>query len=288
MHLLVTGGNGFVGRHVVTVATRRGHTVRVLARSQTTRVPASWEDQPNIEVLHADLKDANAAAACAHGADAVVHLAVAKKETSGDPVEATLKATENLLNAMVSMETQRIILVSSLSVYEYLDRQSWDTLAETSPLSRHPEERDIYCQTKLAQEQRVREHAAENGWRCVVLRPGVIFGRDNLWNGRVGMQVKPRWWVRTGTFAPLPLTYVENCAEAIVKAAEYEGEQRELVLNVVDDETPSQRAYLNELRRHMPERPRIIPIPWTVMRALARTASVVNGVFFRGTAKVPG
>ena len=61
-----------------------------------------------------------------------------------------------------------------------------------------------------------------------------------------------------------------------------------LVLNVVDGETPSQKVYVDGLRAHMTRKPHIIPIPWSVMRVLARTAWLVNRVFFRGTAKVPG
>ncbi len=288
MKLLVTGASGFLGQSVVSAAASRGHEVRALVRPASVNVPPAWRHHHRIEVLRKDLRSPRELSGMLEGVDGVIHLAATKGGDLYDQFGGTVIATENLLAAMREAGVPRIVVTSSFAIYEYLHRWSWGCLDEDSPLVCNPESRDEYCQTKLLQEQLVRAAAKENGWRCAVLRPGVIFGRDNLWNGRVGMQIAPRWWVRTGTFAPLPLTYVENCAEAIVKAAEFEGEQREIVLNVVDDETPSQRAYLNELRRHMPKRPRIIPIPWTAMRALARTASLVNSVFFRGTAKVPG
>ena len=75
---------------------------------------------------------------------------------------------------------------------------------------------------------------------------------------------------------------------AIVLAAGYQGPQRRLVLNVVDDETPTQRDYLNALRDQLSPRPRIVPVAWSVMRMLARLAWLVNRIFFKGTAKVPG
>ena len=58
----------------------------------------------------------------------------------------------------------------------------------------------------------------------MILRPGVIYGRDNLWTARLGIGGQgKRLWLRTGAWARLPLTYVENCADAIVTAAERAG-----------------------------------------------------------------
>ena len=87
---------------------------------------------------------------------------------------------------------------------------------------------------------------------------------------------------------PIPLTYVENCAEAIILAAEYRGDEERVTLNVVDDGPPTSMAYMKELRRHQSRPPRIIPLPWWAMRLAARAAWLVNRTVFGGTAKVPG
>jgi len=197
-------------------------------------------------------------------------------------------ATEILLEAITRANVDRLVVTSSFAVYEYLRRRSWSKLDESSPLARDAPDRDEYCQTKMEQERLVREYGEKTGCRCVILRPGVVFGRKNLWTARLGMQLSDRWWVRTGLFSPLPLTYVENCADAIVQAAEYEGPEQCLILNVVDDETPTQRTYMSALRRRSEPRPRIIPIPWTVMRTLAGLARLTNRICFSNTAKVPG
>ena len=59
-------------------------------------------------------------------------------------------------------------------------------------------------------------------------------------------------------------------------------------LAIHDDEHPGQREYAKELQRHTEPRPRLVPIPWTVMRGLAGLATLWNKVFFRGRGKVPG
>lgn len=288
MKLLVTGAGGFLGRYVVASAVQRGHKVRAMVRPASRDIAESWQGHPQVEIVCGDLRSPYGTAELLEGVDGVIHLAASKAGDLYEQFGGTVIATENLLDAMREAGIGRLVVTSSFSVYEYLKRWAWSTLDEASPLAADPFVRDEYCQTKLVQEQIILERAEAHDWRCVVLRPGVIYGRDNLWTARLGIQVNERWWIRTGTFALLPLTYVENCAEATVLAAEYNGPQRKLVLNVVDNETPSQRAYLNELRDRMTPRPRIVPIPWTVMRLLARLAWLINRVCFKGTAKVPG
>jgi nucleoside-diphosphate-sugar epimerase len=287
MKLLVTGATGFLGQYVVASAIERGHQVRAVVRPASAALPAAWAGDPRIQPVRGDLRRASDIPPMLEGVDAVIHLAAAKAGDLFDQFASTVVATENLLGAMDKAHTERLVLTSSFSVYEYQNRPSWSVLDEDSPLAAVPRERDEYCQTKLVQEALARGACRQAGRRCIVLRPGVIFGPGNVWTARLGMQLGSRWWLRTGARAPLPLTYVENCADAIVAAAEYSGAERDLVLNVVDDETPSQRQYMDELRRASSSKARIIGVPWPVMQAAAGLASLVNRTAFGGTAKVP-
>jgi nucleoside-diphosphate-sugar epimerase len=198
----------------------------------------------------------------------------------------TVVATENLLAAMNEASVRRIVLVSSFSVYDYMKIRSFSVLDEESPVERDAFARDEYAHTKLMQERLVREHAATHGTAFTILRPGVIFGPDNLFTARLGINAG-RIWIRTGAWARLPLTYVENCAEAIVLAAE-RSEAVGQTLNVVDDETPTQRRYAALLRRRIRPRPIILPVAWTVMRGLAGLAVMTNTMLLGGRAKIPG
>ena len=171
--------------------------------------------------------------------DAVLHLAAAKSGDLYAQYAGTVVATENLLGAMDEARVRRIVLVSSFSVYDYMKIRSFAVLDETSPVERDAFERDEYAHTKLVQERLVRDHAVRSGWDYTVLRPGVIYGKDNLWTARLGVRGRARL-AANGAWARLPLTYVENCAEAIVMAAETEAASAQ-TLNVVDDEMPTQR-----------------------------------------------
>ena len=61
-------------------------------------------------------------------------------------------------------------------------------LDEQSPIEINGYARDEYAQTKLLQERLIREFAGERKWQYVILRPGVIWGKDNFWTARLGVQ----------------------------------------------------------------------------------------------------
>jgi len=288
MKLLVTGANGFLGRHVVNAAVRSGHDVRAQVRPSSKNIPDEWFIHPSVEIVRCDLRDAECVISLVKGVDTTAHLAAAKTGGIHEQFASTIIGTENLLEAINAVGGMRIVCISSFSVYEYLQSRRWSILDEASPRAHEPERRDAYCQTKSIQEDLVRSFAAENDWPCVILRPGVIFGRDHLWTARLGMRMGRRWWIRIGALAPVPLTYVENCADAVVLATVSKHAAREVVLNVVDDDVPSLRAYMNALKQQTSPRPRVVPVPWMVARLLAASVWWTNKMFFQGRAKVPG
>ncbi len=282
MKLLVTGSTGFLGRFVVAEALRRGHRVRAVVRRGATCLGA----HENLELATADLRSRNDLATVVEGVDAVLHLAAAKTGDLYAQLAGTVLATENLLWAMTEAGVSHIVSVSSFAVYDYVRARSFTSLTENSELELKPYDRDAYAQTKLIQERLVREHAVKHGWRWTILRPGVIFGKENLWTARLGSQAG-RWWIRIGAWAQLPLTYVENCAEAIIKAAE-ERAANGNIFNIVDDDLPSQSTYAAFLRKHVSPRPHVLLVPWLLMRAAARSADFTNRFFVKGSAKLPG
>jgi nucleoside-diphosphate-sugar epimerase len=178
---------------------------------------------------------------------------------------------------------QHLIAISTFSVYDYLHLRPGTLLDETSPLEANPKHRDDYAQTKLLQEELYREFAQQG--QVTLLRPGMIYGRDNLWNPCLGAEFGDRW-LRIGSQAQLPLIYVENCAEAIVMAAETPGAIAQ-TLNLVDDDLPTQEEFVAELNQRIPPPP-CWYVSWPAMHGIAQTAWLCNRLFFSGHAKLPG
>ena len=187
---------------------------------------------------------------------------------------------------MDAANPRRLVAISSFSVYDYQGLAAGQMLDEATPLESHPQRRDAYAQAKLQQEQLVRDHAASHGWICATLRPGAIYGKDRLWTARLGQPLSSRLWLRIGQTAELPLTYVENCAQAIVQAAE-SNQAADAVLNVVDDACPTQRSYAAQLRRQLKPRPVSLVVPRFAGQFLAGAANLTNKTLFRGRARVP-
>jgi len=225
--VLVTGAFGFVGQWVIRHALERGLEVRALSRSERRMAQG--------ETVQADLRDERSVARAVTGCDAVFHLAV-PSSLAGD-------GTAVLVESMKKSGVRRLVLVSSLSVYDYVRLADGTTLDERSPLEARPQRRDEYCRVKLAQEAAAR--AA--GLDLSVLRPGAIIGPGRLWTSRLGRRLGPLTVVLGGE-SNVPVCYVEHVADAIVSALD-RPDAVGATLNLVDDALPTQNQYLSVLRQ---------------------------------------
>jgi nucleoside-diphosphate-sugar epimerase len=221
-------------------------------------------------VVHGDLLSRDACTRAARDASTVFHLAAGFDKSFAGAFMNSVLATRNLIEAFLEVGAGgRFVNVSSFAVYSNLSLQRGALLDESTPLEDCPQQRyDAYAFGKLKQEQLVRDYGARKGLRYVIMRPGTVYGPGKTeLSGRIGI----------GTFGPfmhiggsneLPLTYVDNCAEAIVLAGIVAGVDDE-VFNVVDDERLSSEQFLAAHRRAAgPLRTIRIPYPvaWTLCR----------------------
>ena len=122
-------------------------------------------------------------------------------------------------------------------------------LDETCPLEDSPQERyDAYGFGKLKQEELVREYGEKFGLPYVDFETGNVFGpgKPGL-SGRVGIDTFGVF-IQVGGSNLLPLTFVDNCAEAIVLAGLKPGVEGE-VFNVVDDELLTSGQFLSAYKK---------------------------------------
>ncbi|MBW4634646.1 MAG: NAD(P)-dependent oxidoreductase [Iphinoe sp. HA4291-MV1] len=287
MKLLITGASGFLGKYVVAEALRRGHKVRAVVRPSSDEKCLAWHNHPDVELIRIDLRRKDGIVDALLGMDAVIHLAAAKVGDFYTRFAGTVIATENLLNAMMEANVLRLVDISTFSVYDYLRTKTGATVTEDTLIECDPLERDEYAQTKLIQEELVHEFKQNDKAQVTIIRPGLVYGRDNLWSTLLGGKLTDNLWLRIGAYATMPLTYVENCAIAIVSAAERD-EAIGQTLNIVDDDLPTQRAYVKKLVKHKYPLPRMIHINWTLMRAIAWIFWKYNKKVLHGQAKLPG
>jgi nucleoside-diphosphate-sugar epimerase len=287
MKLLVTGANGFLGNYVIIEALRRGHSVRAMVRPAADLSKFAWSCDSRVELTRADLSKRKGLADAIRGADSVVHLAAAKSGDAYSQYQGTVVTSENLLSAMTEAGVKQLVAISSFSVYDFMAVSQLATIDETSPLEKEGHDRDAYAHAKLAQEQVIQDYAAGHGLDLVVVRPGMIWGRDHLLNAWVGLPVGGKIWLRTGGNARIPLTYVENCSEAIVLAAESKAALGQ-VLNVVDDNLPTQREFLGKVLARIRSRRIVIPVPYKLHRFAAGSVNFIAKSMLKGRVRAPG
>jgi len=266
--VLITGAAGFIGPHVVRLLLRRGlRHLRCFVRpsAETARLDdliRQHRDAAQIELFVGDLQSPADCRAAAQNIAVVYHLAAARGEKSyAEAFRNSVVTTRNLLEALLHHGTvRRVVNVSSLSVYANTTRLPGSVLDETCPVEPHPELRgDAYTFAKVRQDQLLRGYGARYGLPYVLLRPGFVYGVGNeAIPGRVGLSLMGLF-LHLGGSNPLPLTYVDNCADAIALAGLCTGVDNE-IFNVVDDDLPTSHAFLKVYQRNVKRLP-VVRIP---------------------------
>lgn len=245
--VFVTGASGFVGSHLVERLVKQGASVRALVRP-TSRI--GHLQSLDIDWVDGNLADTEALKRKIEGCDVVYHCAAATKGSWTDYFEGTVRGTDNILRASAAVGVNRFVHISSLSVYDVNRFEDHDVVPEDSPFEPFPERRGHYTHSKIEAEKLVLAYSREKKLPITILRPGTIYGpRGKVFFPRIGYGVKNKIFLIIGPGDHLlPLAYVDNVIDAICMAGcrtESIGE----VYNIVDDETITQRQYLDHLIR---------------------------------------
>ncbi len=253
--ILVTGSSGFIGAKVVEKLIECGFTnLRCFVRpsSNLSRL-RYWlnnvDAETKVEFVRGDLLSRDDCRAAAEGISIIYHLAAGMEKSFAGAFMNSALATRNLMDGFLQFgKPKRFVNVSSFAVYSNLTLKRGALLDETCPLEDAPQERfDPYGFGKLKQEELVKEYGGKYELPYVILRPGYVFGPGKReLSGRVGNKTFGLF-VQVSGAQSLPLTFVDNCAEAIVLAGLRHGIDGE-VFNVVDDELMTAREFLKAYR----------------------------------------
>jgi nucleoside-diphosphate-sugar epimerase len=254
--ILVTGSSGFIGAKVVEILLDHGFVnVRCLVRptSRLKRLKEILEKLPSAKstaLVVGDLLSAEDCRRAAEGTLVVYHLAAGIEKSFAGAFMNSVLTTRNLMDAFLKYgQPKRFVNVSSFAVYSNLNLRRGALLDENCPLEDAPKERfDPYGYGKLKQDELVMEYGRQFKLPYVIVRPGAVFGpgKPKL-SGRVAIDTFG-FLVHLGGSNPLPLTYVDNCAEAIVLAGLKPGVEGE-TFNVVDDDAPTSKEFLRDYKK---------------------------------------
>jgi nucleoside-diphosphate-sugar epimerase len=268
--ILVTGSNGFIGAKVVEILLKYGFkNLRCFVRpsSQLGRLNRILEYSragKNAELFTGDLLSREDCCQAVEGVSVIYHLAAGFDKSFAGAFMNSALATRNLMDAFLERGLpKRFVNVSSFAVYSNRGLKRGDLLDETCALEDAPQDRyDAYGFGKLKQEELVREYGRTCGLPHVIVRPGAVFGpgKRDL-SGRIGIDTFG-FFIHMGGSNLLPLTYVDNCAEAIVLAGIKDVASGE-VFNVVDDGLLTSKQFLRAYRQKF-HAPFCLRIPYPV------------------------
>lgn len=166
---LITGGTGFVGRHLAASLLSRGGRVRILTRSEAGRVA---EPLPGAEYVHGDLGGDSSLGQALAGVEKAFHLASFVREAAPADEEfrrVNVLGTERLARAAAAAGVSRFVHVSTTGVHGNVEDPPAD---EDAPIRAA----DIYQKTKWEGEEALRLVSKETGLPITIIRPAGVYG----------------------------------------------------------------------------------------------------------------
>jgi UDP-glucose 4-epimerase len=217
MRVLVTGGGGFIGSHVVDRLIGEGHTPRIFDLSASP-----YHSPLEVETFTGSITDPANLDLAMRDCDAVIHLAAVADvaHVLADPVlaeEVNTRGTLNVLEAACRAEVGRVVYGSTTWVYSDCVEQAVD---EETPI---PAPRHLYTATKLAGETYCAGYAELYDLECTVLRFGIPYGPRARAAGVVAKFTDLAFEGKALTIAgdgsqTRSFIYVEDLAEGVVAA----------------------------------------------------------------------
>ncbi len=216
MKVLVTGGTGFAGGHLVNRLISDGFEVRVIARNPKK---AEKLKDKGVGIIIGNITDKDAIKKAVKGVKKVYHLA-ANWRIAGVPDkvywDVNVGGTRNLLEASLKENVERFVHCSTMGVHGHVDKIPANENTRYNP-------GDIYQVTKLEGEKLALNFFKEKGLPVSVIRPCAIYGPGDTRLLKMFRAIAKRRFVMLGSGETLyHMVYVTDLAEGFRLAADKE------------------------------------------------------------------
>lgn len=266
--VILTGGSGFIGRHLIQHLQQFKHLelILVLRRALPTPLPAQLK-----QVVISDFRDEKAWESVLQAGDQVIHLAgLAHRDLPTETqvegfFESNVATTRALAQAGAKKQISQFVFISSIGVY---GSSRDDVITTTSAL--HPDQ--PYAESKLAAELALLSTAGRR-YPCIILRLPLVYGADAP--GNFGKLLR---LVASGL--PLPFAALKNSKsflsittlQQIIGRLLQQSFDSDYTLIAAEPEPVTLAALLRHLSEGMGYRARLFYVPAWLLRTMLTLA----------------
>ena len=177
MKILITGGMGFIGLHLVDYLLKKGNKIIVLDNfSNSNKNLIKKIQNKNLRIIEGDIRKIDDIVNSMENQEVVIHLAakISVNESIENPNETfdvNVNGTKNILEACKKNNIKKLIVASSAAVYgENTSQIKLKEISKTNPIS-------PYGESKLLMENEIKKFQLKNtNLKCIILRFFNIFG----------------------------------------------------------------------------------------------------------------
>ncbi|RJP22381.1 MAG: NAD-dependent epimerase/dehydratase family protein [Candidatus Abyssobacteria bacterium SURF_5] len=274
MKALVTGGAGFMGKHLVRKLIEQGDSVRCLVRRTSRKAPLA---EMGAALADGDITHYESVLEAAKGIDIVYHAAalVGMGRSRTEFYLANVEGTRNVLKACETAGIGRLVYVSTQSVtFDFTDKYNAD---ETTPYP--PRYKDHYSETKALAEREVLEAAKSGRVSAVAVRPTWVWGPGDTTIMPIMAKLAHRrqLFLIGGGRAETSTSYVENVCDCLILAGRNMKISGEAFF-VTDDERITAREFITKMADAAGFPHPKISIPYSVAYASAAVAEKLHSL----------
>ncbi len=266
MEILITGGNGFLGRNLILALQERGDNVRVLALSMED---TTWLEKRDVAVFRGDILNPDALIAPMRGVEGVFHLAamIGAWRAMRDYYAVNVTGTENVCQAALEAGVRRLVHISSAMVYDMAMGRAVTEDDLLEPLD------EPYSLTKAQGDMLVQRMIREEHLPAVIIRPGTLIGPgDRLNFGRMADRIRAGKGIIIGSGNnAVPLVYVTDMVQGLLLALDSERAVGK-AYNISNDQVLTQKVFLSTIAQEIGVKTPRLHVPYYPLYAAAYAA----------------
>jgi len=249
--VLITGGTGLLGGHLVERMVQQGHKVRALVR---TTSDIEHLRTTGAEIVYGNVEDYGSLVAAAQGMDVIIHAAARVLPGWGqwrDFQSCIVEGTENILNASIAAGVKKFVYVSSGTVVGKAAIGVEKPADENAPYldTDKPSREMFYDCAKARAEQTVLDYHKQGKINATVVRPCMVYGpRCRLLTDRIYRYVKMFPVLPGNAMAKTALVHVHDVADCVILAATSEKSSGQ-IYNISPEGVVTYRDFVNAMAK---------------------------------------